>query len=273
MIRSPVPLDVDQIDHRDLVPLSDALTPPPPPTTWLVGAVALLLILVIVSFVGFTSPSRSSQGVAGRVVVQGRDLAKTGTIPIDLSKPIAVRVEQPPAGATDVEIATSVLGLSTGTSSQESLRTLPNGKGASVSASSLKLATSGKLSAELRLLRADGSTALSRQFTIAPTQPPYLSLTGFVALALTLFVGVYFTSVTSPLRLGRRQRSAYPALGLIGLFGGLAVLVWGWTLGGPEPTWVTVIVALLVGASAGVVWGRYLFQHGRRRRLRRALAG
>lgn len=270
MAPRPAAVDIGDVDQRDLVPLSDILTPPARPTIALMAAALLGLALTVVAVLGLGGSGGSDDLRRGQVFVDGQDVTTSGGVDVDLGAPIELRVADDVEGAALIRIDTSVLGLSTGSSSIEELDPGPDGRTAAVDASSLRKVTSGDLAAEVTLTTSDGEVLGEQTFTLGQRSPQLLNAATITAAVLTLFVGVYFASTTRPLRLGRRRRSAYLGLVPIGVFGAFAALLWGWGLAGPVPTTASAAAAAVIGAGLAPVVGWCLFVRGRRRRLRRA---
>ncbi len=268
--RRPAPVDLAEVDERDLVPISDVLTPPASPRPQLAVLALLLLGLAWVAFVGFGADASTEPLAEGRILVAGQDLATTDRVAADLAEPVEIRIGAGAEDATLVSIDTAVAGLPAGSSSIEELEDTPGGRSAAVTVSSLRRVTSGAVPAELRVTDEFGEPVLTRRFTLEQQQLQLLNGAVVTAAVVTLFVAVYLASITRPLRLGRRRRSAYPGLALVGAFGGIAVDLWGWALAGPAPRSASLVVSALLGAVAAPLAGWCLFLLGRRRRLRRA---
>jgi serine/threonine-protein kinase len=262
--------DLVEAAPDDLVQVADVLKPPDVPWWGIAAGVVLTLAMVLVGLTGLGEPDRTGQGLAAdQVEVAGVPLASGETVEVDLTDPIAVLVAEPPAGTTRAELALSAMGIPLGTSDAAEVQAGPEGILAGISASALRVTTSGPVTAELRLLDDGGAVLASREFALDPDRPGHLSLAGVIAIILVLFVLAYGASSSARLRKGRRDRSAYPKLAVVGVLAGVAVTALGWSFLGAELTLTTLVVAALLGGAAAVVAGVTTYRLAVRRRLRR----
>ena len=262
-------VDVADVERGDLVAVRDLLTPPPIPWAGIVASVALFLLLVLVAFLGPGNPGHSQDLEPGQVTVNGQDVAVEGPVSVNLAEDIEITIDDLPQRGDDaeaVELRLSVLGIPAGTSTQGLLP--PSGEGGTiVGARSLRVISNGDLTGELRFLDDSGSPVITHQFTIEPDQPWFLTAAAVVGATLALFVVAYGISLLTPLWLGRRQRSAFVGMGVLGGVVAVALLLWVWTVGGQEPSWLGAILAVILGAAAFATASWCVLRVRRRHRL------
>jgi hypothetical protein len=230
--------------------------------------VALAAATVIIGLNGLGQPDLSGDGLtADQVVVAGVPLSADEPVEVDLTEPMAITVADPPAAATQAEVALSAVRIPLGTSDTAGVQAGPEGILTAVSASALRITASGPVTAELRLLD-DGSAVLAtRQFTLDQDRAAYLTVAGVVAIILILMVLAYASSVTARLRRGRRDRGAYPKLAVVGVLAGVAATLVGWSFLDADLTAVTLVVSALLGGAGAVVGGIVVYRLAVRRRL------
>lgn len=259
---------------EDLVRVDDLIAPPARPVPALVGTVLLLAAMLVVAVIGLGEPGRSDSLLPGVVTVAGTDLGSSDAVAADLADPIPVSVEELPrrAGAARfAQIGFSAAGVGLGSSRSGPLD--PAGGGAftaDVDAERVRILSSGDLTAEFRLLDENKRILLRHEFALDPEQPFFLAANGVAALLLALFVVAYGLAITQPLRRGYTRRSAYPGMAILGGAAGFTTVLGVWSLGAPEPSFVTFVIAAALGAAAFGFLARVMIVTGRRRRLRRA---
>ncbi len=270
----PAPsLDLRGVDPREVVPVSALLRPPEVPTRQLAIASALALLMVVVAALGLgTGGSGSSGGgVPDEVTVSGTGLGGGSVIRADLEQPLEVRVPADLQGVATAQIELEVLGLAVGRSDLAPF--VPDADGTLVAAPSVqtaRLVTSGELAAELVLADVEGDPIARRDFAVRSDHVG-VTLAAVLALVLAAVVAAYVASTTTPLRLGRRKRSAFEGMAVLGGLAGVDVVLWMWVVGISRPTWITVVVCGALGAVASVVAAQAVLVLGRRRRLDEAL--
>jgi len=263
---------VDLVDAApdDLVGVADLLEPPEVPWVAMVATLVLVAALALIGLNGIGEPDRTGDGLApDQIQVGGTEVAAGDPVEVDLAENIPILVSDPPGSTAGAEVALSAMGVPLGTSSQAEVKKGPEGILTAVPASSLRAVPSGVVTADLRLLDEGGSVVANREFALDPDRPPYLSVGGIVAIVLALAVLAYGSSSTTLLRKGRRDRSAYPKMALVGAIAGPTVTLFGWSFGQAELTLATMVVTTVLGVAAGVVGAWCLGRLGRRRRLRR----
>jgi len=266
---------IGDLGRDDLVAVQDLLTPPPVPTRGLVALAGCLLALVLVALVGIGAPGRTAADIpAERVLLGDADLGADGPVSLDFGEDIVLLVDRRVArGATDAELELSVAGIPIGGTGSEALARVGQGSGTTFSAGTLQHLTAGAMTGRLVLYGPDDGVLLDHELEVEPDRGPWTTASTVAALLAAAFVAVYTVSVSGPLRAGRRRRSAFVALPVLGAVGGsiLAILAWSLQLA-PEPSILTLAVATALGGVAGAIAAPVLLRLGRRRRLRAARA-
>ena len=290
---APVPLDsplraratavhragirMDELTPEDLVRVDDLIKPPKPPLLSLAITALLITLLVVLSVVGIGSadpaPSTLRPGV---VRVAGIDVTSGRTINVNLGDDVPVRIRRLPATARDavyVRLGFSALGLQLPPSRSAPLTPTPaGGLRADVDAQRVRVLVSGKVTAELRFLNARKQELRTDQFRLEADRSVFLAANGLAGLLVLAFVITYGWSLGLPLRKGRHRTSAFIGMGILGGFAGAAVVDVVWALGGPQPTWPTLLVGTALGIGAFVAIAHATLGIGRRRRLEKARA-
>jgi serine/threonine-protein kinase len=273
-LREATPLG--DVAREDLVAVQDVLTPPPVPRNALLGLVVALVALVVVAFAGLGSPSYTSADVEpGTLVLGGHDLSDDGPFALDLGSDIALLVDRSVARrAASAELTLTAAGLPAGGSGEEELVAQGEGFLGALDVGNAAHVTSGDVTGELRLLGPRGQELFADEFGVQPDGAPWLTLT-FAVGAIGLLVALtYAGSTSAPLRAGRRHRPAMIGLPIVGGAAGLALTILLWSLGvAPEPSILTLVASVVLGAVAGGLAGPVLFGFGRRRRLKEARRG
>jgi hypothetical protein len=131
---------------------------------------------------------------------------------------------------------------------------------------------SGRVTGQLRFLDANKHELRADEFRFQSERPAVLAANGLVGFLVLAFLITYAWSSSQPLRRGRRRTSAYAAMTVVGGVAGAAVVDAAWALGGPQPTWATLVVGVALGVGTFAVAARAILVIGRRRRLDRAQA-
>jgi hypothetical protein len=267
-------VDLVDLDREDLVSVSDILRPPPTPWPAILAALALLVAMVLVAFTGLGGPERDELRQAGRISVDGVDLAAGQPVPVDLSQDVLVRVDRLPGraeGATQARLDLSALGLPTVSSATRPLLEDPDGQfqATRLPAGNLRLLSSGTVTGTVVLLGAGDGDLFAAEFPLEPDQPPFLSAAGVTALLLAFAWVAYTGAMTRPLRSGHKKFSVL--LGLVGALAGADLVLLFWQAGGDEPSMTALVVAAALAAGAWLVGGWALGRLGRRRRINRAV--
>jgi len=268
---------IDELRPEDLVRVDDLIKPPKPPRLALAITAVLLALLVVVSVLGIGTaeyaPSTLRQGTAR---VAGVDITSGRTIAANLAHDVPVRVLRLPAGARDavyVRLGFSALGLQLPPSRSAVL--VPDrggGMRAEVDAQRVRVLVSGKVAGQLRFLDANKRELRSDEFRFEAERPAVFAANGIIGLLMLAFIVTYGWSLSLPLRRGRRRTSAYVGMAILGGVAGAAVVDVAWALGGPQPTWSTLLVGVALGVGAFVALARAILVIGRRRRLAHAHA-
>jgi hypothetical protein len=270
----PAGVALADLRPEDLVRVDDLISPPAKPVAALVATVILLAATFVVAMLGLGEPGRSDPLPPGVVTVAGTDLGSHDTVAADLAHPIAVRVDDLPRRAREARFAQfgfSAAGVGLGSSRSGPL-TLAGGDAftAEVDAERIRILSSGELTAEFRLLDENKEILVRHEFALDPEQPFFLAANGIAALLLVLFLVAYGQAITQPLRRGYTRRSAYLGMALLGGAAGFTIVLAAWSLGAPEPSVVTFVIAAALAAATFAFLARVLIVTGRRRRLRRA---
>jgi serine/threonine-protein kinase len=268
---------IDELSPEDLVRVDDLIKPPKPPRVALAITAVLLALLVVLSVLGIgTAEPAPSTLRPGTVRVAGVDITSGRTVAADLAHDVPVRVRRLPAGARDavyLRLGFSALGLQLPPSRSAVLVPAPGGGArAAIDAQRVRVLMSGKVTGQLRFLDANKRELRSDEFRFRAERPAVLAANGLVGLLMLAFVVTYGWSLSLPLRRGRRSTSAYVGMAVLGGVAGAAVVDVAWALGGPQPTWSTLLVGVALGVGAFVAVARAILVIGRRRRLERARA-
>ena len=266
--------DLVDLERDDLVSVRDILRPPPTPWPAIIGALALVVAMVVVAFTGLGGPDRDELGQAGRISVDGVDLAAGQPVPVDLGQDVLVRVDRLPRGArgaTQAQLELSALGLPTVSSAIRPLLDDPGGEfqATRLPAGNLRLLSSGTVTGTVVLLGAGDGEVFATEFALEPDQPPFASAAGAVGLLLAFAWVAYTGAMTRRLRSGHKRFSTL--LGLVGALAGVDLVLLFWQAGGDEPSTTAVVMAAVLGAAAWLVGGWALGRLGRRRRINRAV--
>jgi serine/threonine-protein kinase len=226
--------------------------------------------MLLVALVGIGSPARSHRAPKGLVSIGGHDPAK-GSVSLDLSKPIPVRLTGPaPAGVNAARLVLSVGGLPLIESSTGDFAPGSAGMDTTIDDQANRFLTGGTVTGELELLR--DTTVVSRYgMAVHPARRGLASAPGVAAIALTLFLSAYGESLLSPVwRRGRTRRASTVGMAAVGAGVGLLAVALAWVLVGREPLVSTAVVCIALGSASGVCAALLLAVAGRRARARRA---
>ncbi len=266
---------IGDLGRDDLVNVQDILTPPAVPVRGLAALALCLVALALVALLGLGSPDRTAADLQpGRLVLAETDLATDDAASLDFGEDIGLLVNRRVArGATEAELEWSVAGIPVGGTGREDLEPVDRGFGTTFSAGTLQHLTAGAMTGRLVLYGPRGGVLVDHELEVEPERSPWTTATTVAGLLLAVFVVVYTVSVSGPLRAGRRRRSAFVSLPVIGAVGGLVAALLAWSLQlAPEPSILTFVAATALGAVAGAVAAPVLLRLGRRRRLRAARA-
>jgi serine/threonine-protein kinase len=266
---------IDELSPEDLVRVDDLIKPPKPPRVSLATASLLLALLVVLSVLGIgTAEPAPSALRPGTVRVGGVDITSGRRVVANLAHDVPVLVRRLPAGARDavyVRLGFSALGLQLPPSRSAVLAPARGGgMRAAVDAQRVRVLVSGQVTGQVRFLDARKRELRSDEFRFQADRPAILTANGLVGLLVLAFVVTYGWSLSLPLRRGRRRTSAYVGMAILGGVAGAAVVDVVWSLGGPQPTWGTLLVGITLGLGAFVAVARAILVIGRRRRLVRA---
>jgi len=260
------------LDANDLVPLHQVLEPPAWPTRLVGAAAGLLALMLIVALVGLGSPDRSPRAPKGAVTVGGHDPA-SGSVSLDLGKPIPVRLSgrsPATAGATGARLGLSVGGVPLIDSSTGDFVPGSGGMDTTVDDQANRFLTGGTVTGELELLR-DTTIVARYRMAVHPARQGLATAPGVAAIALALFLSAYGESLLSPVwRRGRTRRVSTVGMGAVGAGVGLLSVALAWVLVGREPLVSTAVVCTALGSAAGVCASLLVAVAGRRARVRRA---
>jgi serine/threonine-protein kinase len=285
---APVPLDpplrmratavhrggvrIDELRPEDLVRVDDLIKPPKPPRLAFALAGLLTALLVALSIVGIGDAEPAANRLRpGTVRVAGVDITTDRTVDVNLSDDVPVRLTNLPAGTEDaryVRLGFSALGIQLPPSRSAELR--PDGNGgfrAAIDAQRVRILVSGKVTGELRFLDRNKEELRSAEFRLDADRAAVLAANGIFGLLILAFVITYGWSLSLPLRRGRQRTSAFVGMGILGGVAGAAVVDVIWALGGPQVTWPTLIVGIVLGIGAFLSLARGVLVAGRRRRL------
>jgi len=263
---------IDELRPEDLVRVDDLIKPPKPPRITLAITTVLLALLVVLGALGIgtaePAPSTLRRGTAR---VAGVDITSGRTIAANLAHDVPVRIRRLPVSARDavyVRLGFSALGLELPPSRSAVLVPTPDGgMRAAVDAQRVRVLVSGKVTGQLRFLDADKHELRADEFRFQAERPAFLAANGLVGILMLAFVVTYGWSLSLPLRRGRRRTSAYVGMAILGGVAGAAVVDVAWALGGPQPTWSTLLMGVALGLGAFVALSRAVLVIGRRRRL------
>lgn len=262
-----------ELAREDLVAVQDVLTPPPVPRNALIGLVLALVALLVVAFAGLGSPSRTSADLRpGQLILGEADLATDDPASLDLGGELGLLVADDVAGAAaTAELDLTAAGLPAGGSGREELVRQGQGALTTLDVGNAAHVTAGELTGDLRLLGPRGRVVFEHEFGVQPEGAPWLTLTFAVGAVGLLVALTYAGSASAPLRAGRRHRPARISLPIVGAAAGLALTILLWSLGvAPEPSVLTLLASVVLGALVGGLAGPVLFGLGRRRRLKEA---
>jgi hypothetical protein len=265
---------IDDLGRDDLVSVADILTPPEFPTRGLVALVLSLIALVAVSVLGFAGPEHEAPDLAARnLTLDGQDLGTGDPVTVDFAADLELVIA--PAGPRrgSAELDLTVAGLPLGGTGEEDLARRGANQVATFSMGNVQHLTAGTVTGQITVYGRDGSVLDEQEIEIRPDRNPWTTLTTVLSAIVLIGVIVYATSVSGPLRAGRRRRSALVALPIVGAVGGASLVHLMWSLAiAPEPSMVTLVLGAVLGALVGGLAGPVLFRLGRRRRLRVARA-
>jgi serine/threonine-protein kinase len=265
---------LDELSPDDFVRVDDLIRPPKAPWRTLTLTSLLLTALIAISVVGLGKPHLASPLQARGVRVAGVDLASGQTVHADLANNVPVQIRRLPPGALHahyVRLGFSVLGVELPDSRSAVL--LPDRRGgfrASVDAQRVRILFAGNVTGEIRFLDGNKRQLVMHDFHMNVDRPFYLVATGLLGLLLLAFVLSYAWSLAQPLRRGRRR--GYVGFGISGAIAGAAAIDLGWAIVGPQPTVVSGVVGIVLGALVLVLAAHAVLVLGRRRRLTQARA-
>lgn len=263
------PVDLRAIDPREVVRIDELLTPPPVPTRSLVAtavAAALLLVMAVGGVAGRTGPATGE--AATSMTLDGAPL--TSGLEVDLGRASTLAITDPPTEATTVQLSMTALGLGPWSSDLAPLEADVEQATATIHTQAVQRIASGPVRADVVLRDADGEVVGREAFRLHPSQRALASAAGVGSLAVVVLAVLYAWGASTPLRLGRRVRSAAVGLAASGAVAGVGLSLLGWSAGAAEPSLLTVVVCGVLGAVAGWFGADVVFALGRRRRLRRA---
>jgi serine/threonine-protein kinase len=131
------------------------------------------------------------------------------------------------------------------------------------------LLLSGKGTATLAFVAADGTRPITQDFEVKSKQSAYLTAPFGAALLTLFFLMGYVDSNLRALRRGKRQITSVVGLTIVAIPIGVAVSVLAWATTGREPTPAGLAVTAAVAAAAGAAAGWGGFRSGRRRQYKR----
>ncbi|MFV0317423.1 MAG: serine/threonine-protein kinase [Microthrixaceae bacterium] len=264
--------DISDLDPGDMVPVSNLLKPLRAPWGWIGLLVVSMLLCLASAFTGLgTSGSKAREVMPGEVTIAGGD-AGLGAVPeVDLSQPLPVNILFPDPDAATLQMYLSVGGVPIGSSNEVPVVPEAGSLNAILQASATRLVPSGPVDAELRLRDAAGTTLGSPTVEIDPQRLVWLSAAGWATIALSAVVVAYLFALAKPLLRGRRRTRSTIAMAVVGALGGATMVLWGWCLGGAQPSVPSLVFSALAGAAAGMAGASVLFLSGRRRRVKRRI--
>lgn len=264
--------DLSRMAPADMVPVSSLLRPPRAPWASLALAVVLGLVTVVFAFAGVGGDgSGADEPGTATVLVAGAELTDSGLQGVDLSEPVEFAIASPPAGAATMQVRFYAGGVPIGSSNEVPVVAGEGSLSATVSASSSRILSSGPVDAELLLRDASGAELPSPTVEIDPQRPFWSSVSGWLAIVLTVFVLGYAISLAAPLRRGRRRVRSTAAMVVVGAVGGATAVLWAWCLGGSQPSVARLVLAAAAGAGCAGAAASAVFLLGRRRRVRRRI--
>jgi serine/threonine-protein kinase len=243
----------------DFMPLRQApVTIPPFPIRMTWAAAALAAVAVVLGLLGVGSSSPSPVLPRGAVTIAGQDPAASSPIRINLDKPVQVVVHDVPVASGTPQSAgleLSLADLPIVHSTSTPLARSAGGLSTTVDVSGGRYIVGGKLSASLKLVGPKGT--VQDGFEVQATRSPFGTMGGVVGIVLLLMVVAYAESLLRGLRRGRRRerRAAVVGMAFVGAAAGVALSLWSWMLGVSAPTVLSVIVAVVVAAGAGLLAG------------------
>lgn len=265
---------IDDLGRDDLVSVADILTPPDVPTRGLLALALTLVALVAVALLGVAGVGHDPADLGNlRLTLDGQDATSGDPVPLDFADDIEL-VFADPAGALRpraAELDLSVAGLPLGGTGREDLEARGGQRIGTFSMGNVQHLTGGDVTGTVTLYGRGGGAVLEQELEIEPERSPWTTLTTILGLIALVAVVVYAASVSRPLRAGRRRRSAWVALPIVGAAGGAVLVLLLWSLAiAPEPSLATFAIGAVLGALAGGIAAPVLFRLGRRRRLRNA---
>jgi hypothetical protein len=228
-------------------------------------AAGLIAACCLVGLLGLGSPGHGGGIRAAEVRVNGVDLASAKTITVDLADPVVIDGRAPSGAPAAVTLKLSMAGLGIGSKTAVPTAQPDGSFTASLDLAGSRYLAGAKVTAKLTL-----GAAGSRSFAVKPNRSGLLSLPGVVAIAATLFLVAYAESVLRLMRRGRRRRTGVATMVLLGGPLGCALALLAALVAGREPGVLTLLLAALLGGTAGLFTGRAGVAVGRFRRLARA---
>jgi serine/threonine-protein kinase len=258
------------IDPADLVPVEDVVPRPPSAAPAWLGTLLLLVAVVLVAFGAPIGKVDHKGNLApGTATVAGQDPAAGKTVELDLSKPFVITGRPPAPNVTTVEMKFQAAGVSFGKGSNPMVINKDGTFTATTDATSTRLLLSGKGTATLAFVAADGTRPITQDFEVKSKQSAYLTAPFGAALLTLFFLMGYVDSNLRALRRGKRQITSVVGLTILAIPIGVAVSVLAWATTGREPTPAGLAVTAAVAAAAGAAAGWGGFRSGRRRQYKR----
>ncbi|MCU1590606.1 MAG: putative protein kinase [Frankiales bacterium] len=258
---------------ESLVPVRQVLDLPPWPRPLALVSAALAALTVVLAIAGLGGGGSTSVLPHGAARVAGADVAAGTTVPLDLTKKVAVTVGRlggAAAAADAVELRLGVAKTSLITSSRGRLAAGPGGvQSATVDMRADRYLAAGRLDAELVLYKA-GQEVATQPFAARADRPFYTTVPGVLACAALLFLLAYAEALIRPLRRrGRRRITSWIGMTFVGAALGLVAVAFAWLLD-LAPVRVPGLVGCAAsGAAMGLAVAVTMTQAGRRARIRR----
>jgi serine/threonine-protein kinase len=221
-----------------------------------VAAVVLLVVALVYAFSGMAEGARPGHPPgAGMISIAGHDLSRSGTIRLDLGRPVPVQVDAPERVAacgdcTPTAVALSLWagGVRLGTSEGGELI---GGRPTLVSLRRSRLIAVGRLSVRVRLQDRGRDVGRAFWFRGRTSGLPLLTLPAAIAAALVFFAVVLFGEGRRRLRIYPADRAAVAAIVAAGGVLGVVTVLLAWVIGRSEPSPLGLAVGVLLGAGAG----------------------
>jgi hypothetical protein len=240
-----------------------------------VPAAIALLLLVATAAVGLGRSPEPPQNLPapGTVLLAGSDPAVVSPVAVDLGAPVAVALAAVPEGSRTVQLDFAAGRVPVGSSNSQPLVPGDGNWAAVVSATSVRVVTSGVLTAEVVVGRADGGSERVAVLEIRPQRSAWASVTGWMGLFGAALVAVNAASRGRAVH--RSRRASRPAVGLVvtGAMAGVLTAWWGWLLGGAAFDLAAAATPAAFGACSAAAAVVALRWSGDNRRRRARLAG